>query len=247
MGLEKTVERIVPENFKNREEYLLWLRHLFAYEEAISKMDPASRVLEVGFGEGYGAHLMAQTVDSVTALDVAEETVEYAREEYNSENCTFLTFDGKRIPFDDGTFDVVTSFQVIEHVENDRSWTSELARVLKKGGSAFFTTPNRETRLEPGEEPWNEFHEREYRADELKELLQHSFTNVNIQGVRASETIEKIEQARVDRSLSLYKLLPDRVKSLFYGRFKADWGTDDFYLDPVRVESSMDLFVTAYK
>lgn len=48
----------------------------------------------------------------------------------------------KGLPYPDGTFDVVTLVEVIEHLENHRAALSELARVLKPGGILILTTPN---------------------------------------------------------------------------------------------------------
>ena len=48
----------------------------------------------------------------------------------------------KRLPYDDGSFDVVLLVEVIEHVENHRAAITELARIVKPGGSLLITTPN---------------------------------------------------------------------------------------------------------
>lgn len=247
MELQKTVERIVPKDFQTREEYLLYLRHLFAYEEALKFLDEDKHVLEIGFGEGYGANLLARHLESITAVDVNKKAVEYANQKYSGENCTFIHFDGHELPYRDEEFDAVISFQVIEHIEDDKNFVKEIHRVLKQGEKAILTTPNRETRLKPGEEPWNEFHIREYNPQQLHEVLSEFFPSVEIHGIRAEKEVEKIEHNRVKRNLSLYKLLPDTLKRMVTGDFKHVYNTDVFYLDSRQADKSMDLFAIARK
>jgi ubiquinone/menaquinone biosynthesis C-methylase UbiE len=247
MELEKTVERIVPKNFQTREEYLLYLRHVFAYEEALKYLENGFHVLEIGFGEGYGTNLLAHHIDSITALDVNKEAVEYANNKYGDENCSFVHYDGNTLPFSDDKFDAVISFQVIEHIEDDHNFISEIHRVLKKGSSTILTTPNRETRLEPDEEPWNEFHIREYSSGQLNDLLSGYFRSVEVNGVRAKQAVEMIEKNRVKRKLSLYKLIPDFLKRYFTEDFMSQYDTSEFYLEEKQVGKSMDLFAIAQK
>lgn len=57
----KTGKRIIPEQFESKKEYLLYLRHLFAYEFAKDNISKNSFVLEVGCGEGYGTSLISRS------------------------------------------------------------------------------------------------------------------------------------------------------------------------------------------
>jgi hypothetical protein len=93
----------------------------------------------------------------------------------------FEVYDGRNLP--DGPFELVVSFQVIEHVPNPDPWLAEIARV---GRRAMFATPNRIHRLREGQRPWNRYHVREYTADELRAELTAHFAEVTIWGVRAS-------------------------------------------------------------
>jgi SAM-dependent methyltransferase len=73
------------------------------------------------------------------------------------------------LPFGDGHFDLVTAFDVVEHVENDRRAIAELARVLKADGRLVFSVP-----LHPAR--WTEFddcvgHARRYEPAALRELI----------------------------------------------------------------------------
>jgi ubiquinone/menaquinone biosynthesis C-methylase UbiE len=244
--LEKTVERIVPKNFKSREEYLLYLRHVFVYEVLKYKLKDSDQVLEIGFGEGYGTHLISGYVDSVIGLDVEEKAVEYANKKYGSGNCSFQTYDGSKIPFEENTFDSIVSYQVIEHVEKDENFLKEIHRVLQDQGKLYLTTPNRLHRLAPGEEPWNPFHEREYSPEQLRELMDNIFSEVNIFGVNAEQEVWQIEVDRVKRGITLKKLMPNALKRFIYGDFMNQYDTDSFFLDE-DASTGLDLFAICTK
>lgn len=76
----------------------------------------------------------------------------------------------------DNTFDFAVSVEVLEHVERDEDFVSEVQRVLKPGGVFLMTTPNGDfvTNHNPD-------HKRHYKRQELQELLSASFENVKIE------------------------------------------------------------------
>src|SRR5690606_22611315 len=79
-------------------------------------------------------------------------------------------------PFHDlgnDTYDSVVSFQVIEHIRDDLFFLQEIHRVLKPGGIALLTTPNR--RMSLTRTPW---HVREYLPGELRALASKVFSDV---------------------------------------------------------------------
>lgn len=246
MELEKTVERIVPKNFKSREEYLLYLRHVFVYEALSSRLEATDRALEIGFGEGYGTHLISKYVESVIGLDVDTDSVDYANEKYSSATCTFQKYDGSKIPFDQNKFDCVISYQVIEHIDDDQHFLREINRVLKEGGRLYLTTPNRLHRLEPGQDPWNPFHIREYSPKQLEDLIGCIFSAVKLYGVNAKDEIRQIEVDRVKRGITFKKMIPNSLKRFIYGDFMNKYSTDSFYLDE-DASRGLDLFASCKK
>lgn len=210
----KTGERMVPELYRSEADYILYLRHLFAYEKAAALLNASDTVLDIGCGAGYGTGLLSNHARHVTGVDVSADAVAAATAAYGSASCAFLTYDGSGLPFADGHFDAATSFQTIEHVHDDRGFVAEAARVLKTGAPFVLTTPNRTTRLREGQRPWNRFHVREYSATQLAELLSKSFSEVEVQGVRASAPIEEIERARVASAQRLVALDPLGIRHL---------------------------------
>ncbi len=204
----KTGERMEPELYRSEADYILYLRHLFAYQTAVTYLRSTDAVLDIGCGAGYGTHLMSSHARQLIGVDVSLDSVAAAQSAYGSSACRFLAYDGGRLPFADGEFDAATSFQTIEHVHDDGRFVREAARVLKAGASFVLTTPNRSTRLREGQQPWNRFHVREYSATELEGVLSTAFSEVQVLGVRASEPIERIERARVASAQRVVALDP---------------------------------------
>jgi len=156
-------------------------RLLKAYIEA--KPYIKGRVLEPGCGEGRGIDLLSPLADQYTALDKIAMVIESLQQKFESVDFHQTHFP----PFADlqnDSFDVVVSFQVIEHIKNDRLFLEEIHRVLKPGGKAILSTPNIKMTLTRN--PW---HEREYTSDELKKLAGSIFDHVDMKGIAGNKKV----------------------------------------------------------
>lgn len=173
------------------------LMHLKAYEVAV-KLATGVDALDVGCNTGYGTMMLATAGRRVVGVDVSARAIEAAQAAAPDGRPEFLAIDGLALPFADGSFDLVTSFQVIEHVLDPAPYLREIARVLRPGGTFVLTTPNAATRLDPGMTPWNPFHVREYLAPDLESELSRVFPNVRVQGMFGTPTLYEAELARVD-------------------------------------------------
>jgi ubiquinone/menaquinone biosynthesis C-methylase UbiE len=189
-------ERVIPDNLQTKEEYIIYLKHLFAYKFAKEYLRPDSLVLEVGCGEGYGASYLSDKLKMV-AIDVDRDIIERAKIKYVHSAINFMVYDGINLPFNDDYFDAVISFQVIEHIKDDKKYIQEIYRVLERDGVFIVTTPNKRYRLGFRQRPWNVFHIREYNAKELKSLLKTQFTQVELKGILAEDEIKRIELYRL--------------------------------------------------
>jgi len=191
--LKNTGERVIePENCQSDINYL---RHMAAYAFALQFVKDRV-ILEDGCGSGYGSYyLAANGAKKVVGIDVAAEAIEYAKSRYRRENLEFIHMDSTELSFSDESFDVVTSFQVIEHIENTDKFLLQMVRVLKKQGTALISTPNKQTYSPNTVEPENPFHVREFYLREFRELLFRYFSEVEILGVNQSDRMDVIEKA----------------------------------------------------
>ena len=139
-------------------------------------------LLEVGCGEGRGIDWMLPSVTSYSAIDKIETAVAELRKKYPAGK--FTSGHLPPLPYADNSFDSLVSFQVIEHIQDDVLFLKEIFRVLRPGGVALITTPNRIQSL--SRNPW---HIREYTADELTRLAKTIFTNVEMKGVAGNEKV----------------------------------------------------------
>lgn len=188
---------IREEQFASLPERVLHAMHVRAYDEAVSRA--AGRdVLDLGCNSGYGTLRLAVVARSVVGVDVNAAAIDAARQRPGAERATFRVIDGVSLPFPDGAFDLVASFQVIEHIDDPGPYLAEVARVLRPNGAALLTTPNAAIRLDPGMAPWNRFHVREYRAAELPAVLAPYFGRVQMLGMQAPPEIAAVERVRVD-------------------------------------------------
>ncbi len=169
-----TGERVVP----GRSPSWLTLEHLLRYRFA-SYFTPGCRVLDLGCGTGYGAFLLADKARLVVGADNSEEAVQYAREHYRRPNLRFEAADCRSLPFEANAFDVVTLFEVIEHLPEQEACLNEVKRVLKSSGLLLLSTPNPDRSTKQVEEE-NPFHFKELRQGELLELLGRHFAHVHL-------------------------------------------------------------------
>ncbi|TXJ55224.1 class I SAM-dependent methyltransferase [Brachyspira aalborgi] len=103
----------------------------------------------------------------VYGIEINDKAVAYAKYKYESENIIYNQGNILNLPFDDEMFDVFTSFETIEHVNDEDTQMKEVKRVLKKGGLYILSTPNN----------WGltEFHVKDYDYFSIKELVSKYF------------------------------------------------------------------------
>jgi len=169
--VEFTGERVVP----GQVDIDLWNEHIARYHFA-RRLARARRVLDLGCGTGYGAAALTGAAQHVTGVDVSTDAIAYASSNYTFENLTFAAASCTSVPLPDASFDLITAFELIEHLDDPRALLAEARRLLAPSGQFIVSTPNRlyyaETRRQAGPNP---FHHREYNYDEFRELLAEFF------------------------------------------------------------------------
>lgn len=155
-------------------------RLLKAYVEAVPFVN--GDLLELGCGEGRGIEYISPVASSFLGVDKIEKVVENLQNKYPKLKFESSTFPPIKIP--DSSFDTIVSFQVIEHIKDDQLFLKEIYRLLRKGGKAILSTPNRLMSL--SRNPW---HIREYTADELENLAKKYFDKVTMKGIAGNEKV----------------------------------------------------------
>ncbi len=104
------------------------------------------RVLDAACGTGYGSALLADYALSVDGIDIDPATIAYAATHYSAGGkCRYQVASVDRLPFQDSSFDVVVSFETIEHVNQQTQvrFLAEIRRILKPTGILVLSTPNK--------------------------------------------------------------------------------------------------------
>lgn len=156
-------------------------RLLKAYFAAIPYV--SGELLEIGCGEGRGVQQLAPLAKSYTAIDKIGKVINELKSRYPDYRFLQASIPPIR-ELTDGVYDTVVSFQVIEHIKNDRLYLEEIYRLLKKGGRALITTPN--IKMSLTRNPW---HVREYKAAELANLCAEIFPKVEMKGITGNEKV----------------------------------------------------------
>ncbi len=236
-------------------------RLLKAYYAAIPYIK--GELLEIGCGEGRGVEQLAPKAKSYVALDKIKEVVDKLSELYPQHR-----FIQTNIPpikdLDDNQFDTIVTFQVIEHIKNDKLFLEEIKRLLKPGGRALITTPNIKKSL--SRNPW---HIREYTAEQLEKLCQSIFKKVDMKGIDGDDKVMeyyKMNKASVQKImrwdiLNLQYRLPASILRIPYeilnrmNRNKLNDDNDSLvarithedYIVSENADESLDLFVIVEK
>ena len=99
------------------------------------------RLLDVGCGEKPYEEIFRPHVKEYVGVEYRDTFTETAAADAQRGRGPDFYYDGKRLPFDDGAFDTVVSFQVLEHTPDPEGLVREMARVLKKDGLLILTAP----------------------------------------------------------------------------------------------------------
>ena len=151
--------------------YEHWHRYAFARRYAEGR-----RVLDAACGEGYGTALLGAKAAEAVGVDIDAGSIRHAQSTYGSATIRFVEGSCTELPLPDASFDVVVSFETIEHLDaaDQPPMLAEFARVLKPEGLLIISSPNKR-RYSDARDYINEFHRHELYRDGLAELLAKAF------------------------------------------------------------------------
>jgi 2-polyprenyl-3-methyl-5-hydroxy-6-metoxy-1,4-benzoquinol methylase len=225
-------ERVIPNVSAN----FLYKEALARYEFALKKISKKSDVLDLGCGTGYGTALIGRN-HAVTGMDVDEEAITYAKKHYG-EYAKFTVGDVSKTPKGEALriqkWDVISSFEVIEHVKNPKRFLENTYALLKPHGILFLSTPNAKTPT-PFNSTKSPYHVKEYTQKEFEHMLKSVFPKVEIYGqvksTRAQKAFAKFMDSQSVRQsfvnadrLRLRKLIPRAMKEKLWKYLGAHFG-----------------------
>lgn len=172
-------ERIVPWGDPG-----LFAWHVARYRFALPFVD-GKRVLDIGCGEGYGSALLAERADEVVGVDYSPAAVSHASASYVRPNLRFAVQDAAALDPSLGSFDVITCFEVIEHLKDQDAVLAGAAGLLSRPGVLVLSTPNRLVDAPFERFVWdvhNEYHVALRSPAELRRLVGRHFRGVTLYG-----------------------------------------------------------------
>lgn len=215
--MEYTGEMMIPQkNFG----WLIYGEHYARYMFS-SQFVKDKVVLDVASGSGYGTKYLADAgAKLVYGVDISKEVIEYAKKNFGGGGVKFLVGDARELPFKDNFFDVVVSFETIEHLPDYLRFLNEVKRVIKPSGLLIVSTPNKREFRKTSR---SRFHLKEFEIEEFRETLRKFFKNIEFLYQNdwvASIVLDKSSQSKYDlykpfQKTGLYKVVgrePDNSK-----------------------------------
>jgi len=140
-------------------------------------------VLDIACGSGYGSYLMATKggAKTIVGVDLDADALRYAKHRYNHEKIQHICEDATKFTYDK-KFDVIVSFETIEHIPNYTDFIENLGKLLTDNGTLIISTPiNRRTTTELR----NPYHVIEWSFRDFQDLWENQF---HIEGIYLQNT-----------------------------------------------------------
>jgi len=168
--------------------------HQERYAFMASLISDSDIVLDVGCGEGFGTKILSEKAMKVFGVDYHPQVVEYAKKMYTDDSgkLVFKEGDCYRLDFEDGFFDMICAFDLIEHLTDEDLFLEKLHRLLRKGGKLVLSTPNKLIHLIQLGNIY-EFHHKEYFHNEFTNLISSHFDDMDVYAQNPIELYDVIK------------------------------------------------------
>jgi ubiquinone/menaquinone biosynthesis C-methylase UbiE len=171
------------ERQEHNEKSPWWGEHIQRYYAAFDYISGNDKILDIACGTGFGSHLLSlKSNGKIIGGDISKEAIEYCSLKYtNQSNLEFQIMDGTCLPFTDDYFDIIVSFETIEHTTAYKKMLEEFYRTLKNKGTAIISTPNIIVNTPEGV-PLSPFHTQEFTYEEFAQILKEEFDDIQLFG-----------------------------------------------------------------
>jgi|TARA_B100001971_G_scaffold176213_1_gene170152 ubiquinone/menaquinone biosynthesis C-methylase UbiE len=176
-GILYTGERMIPGETPD----VFFFEHLQRYY-FIKDLCKNKAVLDVGCGNGYGAMFLANYAKEIVGVDIDDEAIKNARRSYIKNNLRFFLTEASGSKLRNKKFGVICSFEVIEHIKNQKKFLLDAKKLLGKNGVFVISAPNKLIVSPNSKKPSNPFHIKEFDYTQFKNFLEKYFKNVEIYG-----------------------------------------------------------------
>jgi O-antigen biosynthesis protein len=142
------------------------------------------RVLDLACGSGYGTDMLKRAgAAEVVGVDLDPESVQYARDRYETDGLSFLEGDACDPPdcLNSHPFDLIVSFETIEHLDRPSQFLDVCGRLLAPSGMLLVSSPHRH-RVTADGKPANPYHHQEWTTAEFEKLMHFHFGEVGLYG-----------------------------------------------------------------
>jgi 2-polyprenyl-3-methyl-5-hydroxy-6-metoxy-1,4-benzoquinol methylase len=165
-----TGERYLPECPRE-----MLYEHYARYAMALNFV-AGKRVLDCACGEGYGSAILASRAAQVVGVDLADQAIAHAQAQYKIPNLSFQTGNAAALTLEQSSFDVIVSFETLEHLLEQEQMLVGFKRLLKPGGVLLISSPDK-ANYSDATGYRNEFHLKELYRDEFVALLNRHFAH----------------------------------------------------------------------
>jgi ubiquinone/menaquinone biosynthesis C-methylase UbiE len=195
------------------------------------QLRPDSVILDIGCNTGTLVfHLTESGFQNVHGIDVDQKAVERGRRLYPELGSRIAGYSGAALSFPPESVDVITMFDVLEHIpEVEKFLSGEVWRVLKKGGTLLFQTPNKYTNI-----PWEILIHRSFSKyksyhvslqsywslGEMLDAVGFDETTISKRSIRNSYYLEQLQQQLgplASPVVRLFNALPTPLSTNFWG------------------------------